>query len=137
MESELPYSILRNLVVLTAMLLVIKNLAWCGELLAIHLRGDDYRIVAFKTYTTDEWVIRAGSVLIALSAFFALIVTTVEHVVPWLRPVAFTNPFAFMAMVCFETLMIWRLLFFTKRAGYMIASLGGLAVLSILVELAR
>lgn len=137
MPLEFIFAFLRNFTVLTAMLLTIKNIFWCGELLAVHLRGGDFREFSHKKHMTEEWVIRAGSVLIAIGAFFALILAAVSHVVPWVAPTTFINPFAFVAMICFETLMVWRLLFFTKRSIYMYAALAGLAALSVLVEFAQ
>lgn len=137
MTVAFAYAILRNFVVLTAMLLTIKNIAWCGELLAVHLRGEDYKAFSHRIYTTEEWIIRAGSMLIALASLFALAIAAAEHFVTWLHPTAYTIPFAFMSLICLQTLMIWRLLFFTKRGGYMMLSLAGLAALSILAEVAQ
>lgn len=137
MLGETAFAIMRDFVVLTGLLVVIKNLAWCGELAAVHLRGDDFKLLSHAKHITDEWVVRAGSVLIALAGLFALIVAAVEHVVRWLDPTPFTLPFAFASLVCIQTLLVWRLLYFAKRPAMMIGSLACLAALSILVEVAR
>lgn len=137
MLGETAFAIMRDFVVLTGLLVVIKNLAWCGELAAVHLRGDDFKLLSHAKHITDEWVVRAGSVLIALAGLFALIVEAVEHVVRWLNPTPFTMPFAFASLVCIQTLLVWRLLYFAKRPAMMIGSLACLAALSILVEVAQ
>ncbi len=134
MLAESAFAITRDFVILTGLLVVIKNLAWCGELAAIHLRGDDFYELSHKKHITDEWVVRAGSVLIALAALFGLIVAAVEHVVRWLNPTPLTLPFAFASLVCIQTLLVWRLLYFAKRPAMMIGSIACLALLSILVE---
>lgn len=137
MPPEFIFAFMRNLVVLTSVLLTIKNLFWCGRVLALHLSGNDFRQISHKKHETEEWVIRAGSVLIAGGAFFALILAAVSRVVPWVAPTTFVNPFAFVAMVCFETLMVWSLLFFTKRSALMYASIACLVGLSVLVEFSQ
>lgn len=137
MTAETAYVILRNFCVLTATLLVIRNLAWCGELTRVYLAGGDTGLMTDRKHITDEWVVRAGSVLIALVALFGLSMATLEHVVHWLRPTSLTIPTAFMALVCLETLMLWRLIYFAPDKRFMGASIGCLFALSLIVELCR
>jgi hypothetical protein len=137
MTAELSYTIMRNFCVLTAMLLIIRNVAWCGEMFRVYIAGGDTDALFYKKHITDEWVVRAGSVLIALAALFALIIATLEHVVHWLHPTPYTIPAAFMSLVCIETLMVWRLIYFAPKKNFMAASIACLFALSFVIEAAR
>ena len=134
MTIEVAFVIFRNFVVLTAMLLTVKNLFWTGQVVAAIRRGHDHTAVTHRVHFTEEWVIRLGSLLIAFAAISALIVATVEHVVRWLHPVQYSVPAAFFSLICIETLILWRLFYFTQKPKFMYASVGCLALLSVLLE---
>lgn len=137
MAIEFTYTIARNFCVLTAMLLVIRNVAWCGEMFRVYIAGGDTSELFYKKHITEEWIIRAGSVLISLVALFALLLATLGHIVLWLHPAPYTIYSAFMAMVCLETLMVWRLFYFAAKKNFMAASIACLFVLSFVIEAAR
>lgn len=137
MESvDFGFVILRNFVVLTAMLLAVKEMFWTGKVVVTARNGHDHTVITHKVHHTHEWVIRMGSLLLAFTAFFALIVATVEHVVRWLHPVQYSVPAAFFSLICIETLILWRIFYFVEedKLKYMYISLGCLALLSVLVE---
>lgn len=133
---HVTFVIFRNFVVLTAMLLTVKNLFWTGKVIAKIHRGHDHTAVTHRVHFTEEWVIRLGSLLIAFAAISALIIATVEHVVRWLHPVQYSVPAAFFSLICIETLILWRLFYFVDedKIKFMYASLVCLALLSVLVE---
>lgn len=133
---DFGFVIMRNFVVLTAMLLAIKELFWTGRVVVAIRKGHDHTTITHKIHHTNEWVIRIGSLLIAFTAFFALIIATVEHVVRWLHPVQYSIPAAFFSLICIETLILWRIFYFVDedKLKFMYVSLGCLALLSVLVE---
>lgn len=137
MQLDFVFSVLRNFAMLTGVLVFIKNVSWIGELLAIHLRGDDFREISHKKHETDEWVIRVGSLMIALTALLGLAQETIEHFSHWINPGKLAFPFAFLAVIGWNTLLSWCLLYFAKRPFFMIMSLASLFALSVLVELAQ
>lgn len=137
MESiDFGFVILRNFVVLTAMLLAIKEMFWTSKVVVAVRNGHDHTAITHKVHHTHEWVIRMGSLLLAFTAFFALIIATVEHIVRWLHPVQYSAPAAFFSLICIETLILWRIFYFVEedRLKYMYLSLGCLALLAVLVE---
>lgn len=137
MESiDFGFVILRNFVVLTAMLLAIKEMFWTSKVVAAVRKGNDHTAITHRVHHTHEWVIRMGSLLLAFTAFFALIIATVEHVVRWFHPVQYSVPAAFFSLICIETLILWRIFYFVDedKLKYMYVSLGCLALLSVLVE---
>lgn len=137
MTVEAAYVILRNFCVLTAMILVIRNVAWCGELFRTYIMGGDTQPAIYRVHTTPEWVVRSGSVLIALVALFTLLLATLDRIVTWMHPTPWTIYTAFMSLVCLETLMVWRLLYFAPKKHFMGASIACLFILSFVIEAAR
>lgn len=137
MYLDFVFSVLRNFAMLTGVLVFIKNVSWGGELLSIHLRGDDFRQISHKKHETDEWVIRVGSLIIALTALLGLAQETMEHFSHWVHPTKVEFPFAFLAVIGWNTLLSWCLLYFAKRPTFMILSLVSLLALSILVKFAQ
>lgn len=137
MTVEAAYVILRNFCVLTAMILLIRNVAWCGELFRVYIMGGDPEPSLTRIHTTPEWVVRSGSVLIALVALFALLLATLDRIVTWMPPTPWTIYSAFMFLVSLETLMVWRLLYFAQKKHLMGASIACLFILSFVIEAAR
>lgn len=137
MTVEVSYIILRNFCVLTAMLLIIRNVAWCGELFRVYITGGDTEPAIYRVHTTPEWLVRAGSVLMALVALFALLLATLDRIVTWMHPTPWTIYGAFMSLVCIETLLVWRLLYFAPKKHFMGASITCLFILSFVIEAAR
>lgn len=125
MMSEATFDIARNFFALSIMLIIIRKASWLAKVFLVFVRGGDIGPIVNNQHMTVEWVVRAGSVLIAMSGMFALFA---------MRPSHYSLPAASALILCLETMVIWRLLYFAPQKNYMAASLGVLFALSVFIE---
>lgn len=131
---EPAYFVIRNLCVLTAFVLLIRNIHWGFLLARMYCNGPPIRNEWMSPLTFPQWIVRTGTFLTALLALSLLLPATLEHVMSWFRPVP-GLPFAFLTVLSLETLLVWRWQFFTKDRAAAYKSLTVLAGLALLIEI--
>jgi hypothetical protein len=110
------FETLRTFCVIIAMLLVIRNLSWCGTLIDNFMKAgpSGVRSEWNEPRTFPQGVVRLGTALLSLMTLTAFLLPTVNRHVDWLR--AGDHPaLATLSLAMLSVLLVWRWLNFARQ----------------------